>query len=70
MTLWTISSQSPLSVDFSRQEYCSGLPFPSLGDLPNPVIELGSPELQADSLPPEPLGKPPGVHMMQYANSK
>ena len=55
---------------FSRQEYCSGLPFPSLRDLPNPVIELGSPELQADSLPSEPSGKPPGVHMMQYANSK
>ena len=39
---------------FSRQEYWSGLPFPSLGDLPNPAIEPGSPALQADSLPAEP----------------
>ena len=39
---------------FSRQEYWSGLPFPSPGDLPNPGIESGSPELQADTLPSEP----------------
>ena len=43
---------------FSRQEYWSGLPFPSPGDLPNPGIEPGSPTLQADSLPSEPPGKP------------
>ena len=43
---------------FSRQEYCSGLPFPSPGDLPDPGIEPGSPALQADSLPSEPPGKP------------
>ena len=43
------------SMDFSRQEYWSGLPFPSPGDLLNPGIEPGSPELQADSLPSEPL---------------
>ena len=43
---------------FSRQEYLSGLPFPSPGDFPNPGIELGSPELQADSLPTELRGKP------------
>ena len=42
---------------FSRQEYWNGLPFPSSGDLPNPGIELGSPELQADALPTEPPGK-------------
>ena len=42
---------------FSRQEYWSGLPFPSSGDLPNPGIEPGSPALQADTLPSEPLGK-------------
>ena len=41
---------------FPRQEYWSGLPFPSLGDLPDPGIETGSPTLQADSLP----SKPPG----------
>ena len=50
----TIEHQAPLSVEFSRQEYWSGLPFPPPGDLPNPGIELGSPELQADSLPSEP----------------
>ena len=43
---------------FSRQEYWSGLPFPSPGDLPNPGIEPGSLALQADSLPSVPLGKP------------
>ena len=42
----------------SRQEYWSGLPFPSPGDLPNPGVELGSPALQADSLPSEPPGNP------------
>ena len=43
---------------FSRQEYWSGLPFPSPGDLPNPGIETGSPALQADSLPSDPPGEP------------
>ena len=42
---------------FSRQEYWSGLPFPSPGDLPNPGIEPGSPALEADALPSEPPGK-------------
>ena len=44
-------------MEFSRQEYCNGLPFPSPGDLPDPGIELQSPALQADSLLSEPLGK-------------
>ena len=43
---------------FSRQEYWSGLPFPSPGDLPNPGIEPGSPASQADALPSEPPGEP------------
>ena len=43
---------------FSGQEYWSGLPFPSPGDLPDPGIELGSPTVQADSLPSKPSGKP------------
>ena len=43
---------------FSKEEYWSGLPFPSPGDLPNPEIEPTSLTLQADSLPPEPPGKP------------
>ena len=55
---WTVTHQAPLSMEFSRQEYWSGLPFPTPGDLPDPGIEPGSPELQADSLLSEPPGKP------------
>jgi len=51
VTPWTIHHQAPLSMEFSRQEYWSGLPFPSPRDLPNPGIEPGSPTLQVDSLP-------------------
>ena len=58
MTPWTVARQAPLSVGFSRQEYWSGLPFPSPGDLPNHGMEPRSPLLQADSLPAEPQGKP------------
>ena len=47
----TIVRQAPLSMEFSRQESWSGLPFPSPGDLPDPGIEPGSPALQTDSLP-------------------
>ena len=53
-TPWTVAYQAPPSMGFSRQEYWSGLPFPSLGDLPNPGLEPGSPTLQADALPSEP----------------
>ena len=59
VTPWTIAYQAPPSMGFSRQEYWSGLPFPSPGDLPNPGIEPGSPAFQADALtsePPESLG--------------
>ena len=55
---WTVARQAPLSMGFSRQEYWSGLPFPSPGDRPNPGIKPGSPALQADSLPSEPAGRP------------
>ena len=55
---WTVAYQGPLSMGFSRQECWSGLPFPSLEDLPDPGIESRSPALQADTLPSEPLGKP------------
>ena len=55
---WTVAYQAPPSMGFSRQEYWSGLPFPSPGDLPDPGIEARSPALQADSLPFEPAGKP------------
>ena len=50
---WTGAYQAPPSMEFSRQEYWSGLPFPSPGDLPNPGIEPRSPTLQADALPSE-----------------
>ena len=56
-TPWTVAYQVPLSMGFSRQEYWSGLPYPSPEDLPNPGIEPGSPSLQADALPPGPPGK-------------
>ena len=56
-TSWTVAHQPPPSMGFSRQEYWSGLPFPSLGDLPNPGTELKSLALQADALPSEPTGK-------------
>ena len=49
---------APLSTEFSREEYWSGLPFPSSGDLPDLGIEPGSPTLLVDSLPCEPPGKP------------
>ena len=57
-TPWTVAHQAPPSMEFSRQEYWSGLPFPSPGDLPDPEIEPGSPALQADALTSEPPGKP------------
>ena len=59
-SLWplTVACQAPLSMEFSRWEYQSGLPCPPPGDLPNPGIELMSLALQADSLPSEPPGKP------------
>ena len=53
---WTVAHQARLSIGFSRQEYWSGLPFPSPGDLPDPGIERRSSALQAEALPSEPLG--------------
>ena len=58
VTPWTVACQAPLSMGFSRQEYWSGLPFPSPGDLPDPGIKPGSPSLQADALTSELPGKP------------
>ena len=49
-TPWTVAHQAPLSMGFSRQEYWSGLPFPSPGDLLDPGIKPRSPAMQADSL--------------------
>ena len=56
-TPWTVARQAPLSMGFSRQEYWSRLPFLPSGDLPNSRVKPGSPALQADSLPSEPLEK-------------
>ena len=50
-TPWTVAHQVPLSMEFSRQEYSSGLPCPPPGDLPNSGIEPATSALQADSLP-------------------
>ena len=57
-TLWTIAHQAPLSMGFPRQEYWSGLPFPSPGDLPNPGIKPMSPEFAGRFFTTEPPGKP------------
>ena len=57
-TPWTVTYYASLSMGFSRQEYWSGLPFASPGDLPDPGIKPGSPALEADALTSEPPGKP------------
>ena len=58
MTPWTVTHQAPLSTEFSRQEYWSGEPFPSPGNLPDPGIKPGFLVLKADSLQAEPPRKP------------
>ena len=68
VTPWTVVYQAPTSMEFSRQEYWSGLPFPSPGDLPNPGIKPGSPALQADALPSEPPGQPVLVIILLVVN--
>ena len=62
---WTVAHQDSPSMGFSRQEYWSGLPVPSPGDLPDPGIETRSPTLQADALTSEPPRKPvyPFIHV-------
>ena len=65
-TPWTVAYQASLSMGFSRQEYWSGLPFPSPGDLPDPGIKPGSPTLEADALTSEPPGKPKTVIFRPY----
>ena len=57
-TPWAAACQDPPSIEFSRQEYWSGLPFPSPRNLPKPEMKPGSPALQADALPSKPPGKP------------
>ena len=56
VTPWTVAHQAPPSMEFFRQEYWSGLPFPSPGDPPNPGIKPESPALRADALPSETPG--------------
>ena len=58
VTPWIVACQTPPSMGFSRQEYGSGLPFPSPGNLPDPGFEPGSPALQTDSWPIEVPGNP------------
>ena len=66
-TPWTVAYQAPPTMGFSRQEYWSGLPFPSPGDLPNPGIEPGSPAFQADALASQP---PRGKHQIIHSYSE
>ena len=57
-TPWTVASQAPLSTEFARQEYCSGLPFPPAGNFSNPEIEPESPALAGRVFSAELPGKP------------
>ena len=66
VTPWTVARQAPLSIGFSRQEYWTGLPFPSPGDLPNPGIEPTSPALEGGLFTTEPPGKPSQLSEQQF----
>ena len=68
-TPWAVADQPPLSMGFPRQEYWSGLPFPSPGDLPDPRIKPKSPALQAESLPLSHLGSHKS-YFYQFKNRK
>ena len=65
---WMVGHQALLPWGFSSQEYWSGLPCPPPGDLPNPGIKPRFPTLQADSLLPEPQGKPQGKNRYSEPN--
>ena len=65
VTPWTVTREPPLSMGFARQEYWSGLLFPSPGDFLDPGIESGSPALQTDSLPNGPCSSSPGSQDFQ-----
>ena len=69
MTPRTVAGQAPPSMGYSRQEYWSGLPCPSPGDLPDPEIKPGSPALQADSLLSEPQGSPHTMQILKVGDS-
>ena len=68
VTPWTLARHTPLSMEFSRQEYWSGMPFPSPEDLPNLGIEPMSPALQVDSSPSKPSGKNLTSHLQSSSN--
>ena len=68
-TPWTVAYQAPPSMGFFRQEYWSGLPFPSPEDLPDPGIKPRSPALQADALTSEPPGKPVCMYIYLHTHS-
>ena len=70
MTPWIVAHQAPWFMGFSRQEYWSGLLFPSPGDPPNPGIEPGSPALRTDALLSEPPGKPPSSGRGNFQSEK
>ena len=61
VTLWSVARQTPLSMEFSRQEHWSGLPFPSLGGLPNPGIKPASPALAGGFFTTVSPGSPPAL---------
>ena len=67
---WTVARQAPPSMGFCRQEYWSGLSFPSPGQLLDPRIEPGSPALQADSLPPELLSVVTKCHLLSGLDNR
>ena len=69
VTTWTLAHQAPLSMGFSRQEYWSGLPFPSPGDLPDPILNLNLLHWQVDSLSLSHPGKHPAL-LLGGCNSK
>ena len=66
VTPWTIFLQAPLSMEFPRQEYWSGLPFPSPGDVPNPGIKPSCLALAGEFFTSEPQGKPPGTMLLFF----
>ena len=67
VTPWTVALQAPLSMEFFRQEYWSGLPFPSPRDLPDPGIEPMSPALAGRLFTTEPPGKPSVQYKCKFA---
>ena len=69
VTPWTVAHQAPLSKGFPRQEYWSGLPFPSSGELPDPGTELTSPTLASEFFTTQPPEKPSHANYPLYNNN-